>query len=90
MRELRNAVERAVILARPDTQVRAEHLAFIPRAQTGETVLRFAQDPTLEQIERDYLKQVMARNGGNRQKTADVLGISERHVYRLIEKYRND
>jgi two-component system response regulator HydG len=90
VRELRNAVERAVILARPDTQVRAEHLAFIPRAQTGETVLRFAQDPTLEQIERDYLKQVMARNGGNRQKTAAVLGISERHVYRLIEKYRND
>ena len=90
VRELRNAVERAVILARPDTQVRAEHLAFIPRAQTGETVLRFAQDPTLEQIERDYLKQVMATNGGNRQKTAAVLGISERHVYRLIEKYRND
>ncbi|MBN8476878.1 sigma-54 dependent transcriptional regulator [Sulfuritalea sp.] len=89
VRELRNAMERAIILARPGTQVRAEHLAFIPRAHGGETVLRFGQEPTLEQIERDYLKQVMARYAGNRQKTATVLGISERHVYRLIEKYRD-
>ncbi len=88
VRELRNAIERAVILARPGSQVRAEHLAFIPRAQAGETVLRFGQEPTLEDIEREYLRQVMARQGGNRQKTAAVLGISERHVYRLIEKYR--
>ncbi len=29
----------------------------------------------------------MAKYGGNRQKTAAVLGISERHIYRLIEKY---
>ena len=89
VRELRNAIERAVILARPDKQVRTDHLAFIPRVQAGGTLLRFAQEPTLEQIEREYFRQVMARHGGNRQKTADVLGISERHVYRLIEKYRD-
>jgi two-component system response regulator AtoC len=88
VRELRNAIERAIILARPGTQVRAEHLAFIPRVQTGETVLRFGEEPTLEHIEREYLRQVMSRYGGNRQKTAAVLGISERHIYRLIEKYR--
>ena len=89
VRELRNAIERAVILARPDKQVRTDHLAFIPRVQAGETVLRFGHEPTLEQIEREYFSQVVARHGGNRQKTADVLGISERHVYRLIEKYRD-
>jgi DNA-binding NtrC family response regulator len=89
VRELRNAIERAVILARPGTQVRAEHLAFIPRLQTGETVLRFGPEPTLEEIEREYFRQVMAKYGGNRQKTAAVLGISERNVYRLIERYRS-
>ncbi|HNE01807.1 MAG TPA: sigma-54 dependent transcriptional regulator [Plasticicumulans sp.] len=88
VRELRNAVERAIILARPGSQVRAEHLSFIPRALAGETVLRFAGEPTLEQIEREYLRQVLSRLGGNRQKTAAVLGISERNVYRLIEKHR--
>jgi transcriptional regulator with PAS, ATPase and Fis domain len=89
VRELRNAIERAIILARPGTQVRAEHLAFIPRAQAGETVLRFGEEPTLEQIEQEYLRLVMSRHGGNRQKTAAVLGISERNVYRLIERYRS-
>jgi DNA-binding NtrC family response regulator len=74
VRELRNADGTRVILARPGTQVRAEHLAFIPRAQTGETVLRFAQEPTLEQIEREYFSQVMATYGGNRQKTAAGAG----------------
>jgi two-component system response regulator AtoC len=90
VRELRNAIERAIILARPGTQVRAEHLAFIPRTQMGETVLRFGPEPTLEEIEREYFRQVMAKHGGNRQKTAAVLGISERNVYRLIERYRSD
>jgi DNA-binding NtrC family response regulator len=87
VRELRNAIERAIILARPGNPVRIEHLSFIPRNQAGEVVLRFGQDPNLEQIEREYLRQVMAKHGGNRVKTAAVLGISERHIYRLIEKY---
>lgn len=88
VRELRNAIERAVILSRPGNQVQAQHLSFIPCSQMGETVLRFSQEPTLEQIEREYLHQVMVKHGGNRQKIAAVLGISERHIYRLIEKYR--
>ncbi|HMV05741.1 MAG TPA: sigma-54 dependent transcriptional regulator [Accumulibacter sp.] len=87
VRELRNAIERAVILARPGTQVRAEHLAFIPREQTGEVVLRFEHEPTLDEIEREYLREVMVRYGGHRLKVATVLGISERHVYRLLERH---
>jgi DNA-binding NtrC family response regulator len=44
-------------------------------------------EPRLEDIERQYLFETLAKYDGNRQKTAAVLGISERHVYRLIEKY---
>jgi DNA-binding NtrC family response regulator len=88
VRELRNAIERSVILSRPGNKVQAQHLSFIPRSKTGETVLRFSHDPTLEQIEREYLSQVMVKYGGNRQKTAEVLGISERHIYRMIDKHR--
>ncbi len=88
VRELRNAIERAVILSRPCKQVQAQHLSFLPSDQMEETVLRFRQDPTLDQIEREYLHQVMVKYGGNRQKTAAVLGISERHIYRLLAKYQ--
>jgi len=87
VRELKNAIERAVILARPGHEVRAEHLAFLARQRPGEVVLRFSGEPRLEDIERQYLFETLAKYDGNRQKTAAVLGISERHVYRLIEKY---
>ncbi len=88
VRELRNTIERAVILTRPGNQVRAQNLSFLPSTQPGETMLRFNEDPTLEQIEREYLYMTLAKYGENRLKTAAVLGISERQVYRLIEKYR--
>ncbi len=88
VRELRNAIERAVILARPGNQIRAQNLSFLPTTQPGETLLRFSEEPSLEQIERDYLQMILAKYGGNRQKTGAVLGVSERQVYRLIEKYR--
>lgn len=88
VRELRNAIERAVILARPGNQVRPQNLSYLASHQMGETLLRFSEEPTLEQIERDYLQMILAKYGGNRLKTAAVLGISERQVYRLIEKYR--
>jgi DNA-binding NtrC family response regulator len=87
VRELRNAIERAVILARPGHEIRPEHLAFISRSRSSEVVLRFPHEPTLEEMEREYLRQVLEKRGGNRQRTAAILGISERHVYRLIEKY---
>jgi len=87
VRELRNAIERAVIVARPGLEIRAEHLGFIPRGSGSGVTLRFAGEPDLEEIERAYLAQVLARHGGNRQKAAAVLGISERNIYRLIEKY---
>ena len=88
VRELKNAIERAIILTRPDTVIRASALAFLPQAGSTETVLRFPSEPTLEDIERHYFHEIMRRYAGNRQKTAAALGISERHVYRLIEKYR--
>ena len=87
VRELRNAIERAVIVARPGQEIRPEHLGFIPRGTSGGVTLRFAGEPDLEEIERTYLAQTLARHGGNRQKAAGVLGISERNIYRLIEKF---
>jgi DNA-binding NtrC family response regulator len=87
VRELKNAMERAVILARPGREIRAEHLAFIPKGDAKSVVLRFPHEPTFEEVEREYLAQVLERHSANRQKSAAVLGISERNIYRLIEKY---
>jgi len=90
VRELRNVVERGFILSRAATKILPEHLAFIPGTGNGSggTTLQYEHEPTLEDIERDYFGKLLTKYGGNRQKAASALGISERHAYRLIQKYQ--
>ncbi len=42
---------------------------------------------TMEQIEREAIRNAMQRNGGNKRKAADELGISERTIHRKITEY---
>lgn len=88
VRELRNLVERAVILSGASSEIRPEHFAFDHAAakQTGFT-LQFEAEPTLEQIEREYLEQLMRKYGGHRGRIAQTLGVSERNVYRMLDRY---
>ncbi len=87
VRELRNMVERALILSGRSPEIRGEHLAFGHTRPRRGLVLDFDHEPTLEEIERDYLARMLARYGGNRARAAAALGISERNAYRLIDKY---
>ena len=92
VRELRNVVERAIIISGAESTIRPKHLAIgtsgnplaSPRAAV---TLTFDAEPTLEDIERRYLHQALRKYGGHRQKVAEVLDVSERSVYRMIEKY---
>jgi DNA-binding NtrC family response regulator len=47
----------------------------------------FPGNANLAQIERAAIKDALARFSGNRRKTADALGISERTLYRKIKEY---
>lgn len=42
--------------------------------------------PTAEELRARYIDLLLDRYGGNRQKVAQVLGISERTTYRIIRK----
>jgi len=52
--------------------------------------LAFDHEPSLAEIEKDYLRRTLLQYGGNRAKAALVLGISERNIYRLIRQYELD
>lgn len=43
--------------------------------------------PTLEEVERDQIRQALIEQNGNRRKAADILGIGERTLYRKIKEY---
>ncbi len=42
---------------------------------------------TVEELERDHMREVLAEYGGNRARAAKSLGISERTLYRKIRRY---
>ncbi len=90
IRELRNVVERAIILSRDSSIIHSEHLAFCGTLNSNSSVavqLSFTETPSLEQIEGEYFHLLMQKYSGHRATIANILGVSERHVYRMLKKY---
>lgn len=89
VRELKNVVERAIILSRDKKNILAQHLTFSSSEQEKGFQLDISkeQDPTLAELEASYLKMLLNKHAGHRSTVAQVMGISERNVYRLISKY---
>lgn len=87
IRELRNVLERALIMA-PDTEVlQPVHLPpeLLPAALSDASATEV--DLPLEEIERRHITRVLAHNGGNRSRAARSLGISRATLYEKLHKY---
>lgn len=82
IRELRNVIERAMILVRGD-EIRPEHLPREIRAQKGTD----AGLLSLDELEAAHIRRVIHAVGGNLKKAAEVLGISRSTLYEKIERY---
>ena len=57
---------------------------------SGKRRPRFRPGTTLSDLEREAIQQCLFQTGGNRQRTADLLGISTRTLLRKIREYRLD
>lgn len=84
IRELKNLVERTVLLGGSDV-LTAEHL----RACLGESVTHKADVTagTLDEIERARVEKALRDAGGNISRAAVELGLSRGALYRRMEKY---
>jgi DNA-binding NtrC family response regulator len=89
VRELKNVVERAIILSRDKPKIGIEHLAVgAPRSAADTPAnVAFEKDPTLDELQGRYLAFQLKKHRGRRNKVAEVMGISERNLYRLIKRY---
>jgi DNA-binding NtrC family response regulator len=85
VRELRNAMERVVALSR-GAHVELEDLPEDVRVALPAS-WSTGQVRTLEELEREYILAVLARNGGNRTRTAQELGIGATTLYRKLKSY---
>ena len=98
VRELRNVLERAVIVARQGP-ILPEHLPpgfpaapVLPPAETGAAAPEaayFAVGPgrPLREVEDGYIRRTLEHNHFNRARTAAMLGISVRTLYKRLAEF---
>jgi len=87
IRELKNVIERAVILSNSDT-LTADTLPFnIPTSSksTGEKILSAFELASAEKL---HIQKVLNYTNGNKTETAKLLGIGLTTLYRKIEEYK--
>ena len=88
VRELENALERAAILAKGDSIPLSALPERVVEPKVDPLVSETAQtNPTLDTIERAYIMWVLDNEGGNKARTADILGIDSSTLYRKLSRY---
>ena len=88
VRELENALERAFTLTKGDA-IGAQALpARVTERRAPSLVAdRPAANPTLDVVERAYIQWVLQREGGNKTRAAEALGIDPSTLYRKLARY---
>jgi len=87
IRELRNTLERAVILCGTGA-IDPEHLPSELAAGGGESAyLKLPYGLPLREIEKEYILATLSRLQNNKARTAQALGISEKTLYNKLYRY---
>ncbi len=88
VRELENALERACVVTRGE-EIRPEALPERVRTPPKPRLVRERphENPPMEVIERAYILWVLQAEGGNKKRTAEVLGIDPSTLYRKLNRY---
>jgi DNA-binding NtrC family response regulator len=82
VRELRNVVERAAMAAR-DSEIQVKDLIFL--VSQGSTAI--GSPLRLSELERRHIHAVLRQTGWHQGRTAELLGISCKTLYRKIREY---
>lgn len=85
LRELRNVVERAVIICQGDT-VRMEHLPFPRNGRGSQAGVRAGDPVTLDELERAHIQMTLA-SASTLEEAARTLGIDASTLYRKRRQY---
>jgi DNA-binding NtrC family response regulator len=92
VRELRNIINRAFIMARGDTL----NVDCLPEKLVGNRKKRSRNAVTIplgqpmEEVERIVIEETLNMTDGDRKKTAEILGISYKTLYNKTKKYKGE
>jgi two-component system response regulator AtoC len=81
VRELENVVERAVILCDGSVIEKGDlSMTAVPGTEKN-------SQPSLDEMEKDYILRVLGEAGGNQSKASQILGIDRKTLYLKLKRY---
>ncbi|MCZ6602696.1 MAG: sigma-54 dependent transcriptional regulator [Planctomycetota bacterium] len=87
VRELKNAVENMIVTARQDPLDVGDIPSYISEAEPTPRRLTGLAGHTMEEVERELVRETLELMKGNREETSKALGMGERTLYRKLRKY---
>jgi DNA-binding NtrC family response regulator len=89
VREMRNVLERALILGRGQVSVSPEHLPTEFRARGGPGERKHVP-LSLDDLERQHIERTLKHHDGNRTRAADELGISRATLINKLRRFSSN
>ncbi len=88
VRELENVIERAVTLSRGDKILPDDLPAPIQGSRGDRRILDDAAEKTLplHEVEKEYIRKILEKTGGNKYRAAHLLGIDRKTLYRKLDE----
>lgn len=90
IRELRNVIERVLLLSDTADEIRPAHLPPEIIGTNGGHAAGTEASLSLQEVERRHIARVLAHHAGNRSRTARTLGISRATLYEKLARYSLD
>ena len=86
VRELRHAIEAAMVVC-DGPELLPEHLSGLSAFPSPTAAREGTAARTLRELEREHIAGILRHTGGHRGQAAQMLGISERNLYRKIRAH---
>ena len=87
VRELENIIERVVVLCSSEW-IRPEDIPLLEEGSAEDFFGSSSGDlPTIEELEKRYIRLVLDKTGGKKEQAAHILGINRRTLYRKEREY---
>ncbi len=87
IRELRNVIERMVVLARQERLTVRDLPAHMRKGADEPAPVAVMPNMSLEEVEKNMILRALDAHQGNRTKAAEQLGISRRTLHRKLNEY---
>jgi DNA-binding NtrC family response regulator len=88
VRQLRNVIERALIVSRGPLITVADLPPDLKRSNSSGSTFELRLGMSLDEVERELIMRTIDFTNGNKSRAAEVLGISLKTLYNRLERYQ--